>query len=58
MDKLNNLKLKNCVIFSHNLGGFDGYFIYKGLLDLPDININNVTSIIDDLHRFISIQVS
>jgi DNA polymerase type B, organellar and viral len=59
MDKLNNLKLKkNCVIFSHNLGSFDGYFIYKGLLDLPDIDINNVTSIIDDLHRFINIQLS
>jgi DNA polymerase family B len=57
MDKLNNLKLKNCVIFTHNLGSFDGYFIYKGLLELPDININNVTSIIDDLHKFISIQV-
>jgi hypothetical protein len=57
MSKLNNLNFKKLIIFSHNLGSFDGYFIYKGLLELPDININKVNSIIDELHRFISIDL-
>ena len=40
-------------IFAHNLGNFDGYFLYKGLMSCyqPD----NVTSIIDDSNKFISI---
>jgi hypothetical protein len=37
---------------------FDGYFIFKGLLELPDIDINKVNSIIDDLHRFINIDIT
>jgi hypothetical protein len=57
MSKLNDLKLEKCVIFSHNLGSFDGYFIFKGLLELPEIDINKVNSIIDELHRFISIEI-
>ncbi len=57
MIKLNNLNLNKCIIYSHNLGSFDGYFIYKGVLELPDININKVNSIIDELHRFISIDL-
>jgi hypothetical protein len=52
-----DLKLHKCVIFSHNLGSFDGYFLFKGLLELPDINIDKVNSVIDDLHRFISIDI-
>lgn len=44
-------------IFSHNLGSFDGYFIFKGLLELPNIDISKVNSIIDDLHKFISIEI-
>nr|WLF85167.1 hypothetical protein [Amanita phalloides] len=58
MNKLIDLNLNNCVIYSHNLGSFDGYFIFKGLLELPDIDIDNVNSIIDDLHRFISIGIT
>nr|UEP17224.1 hypothetical protein [Lactarius zonarius] len=57
MNRLNDLNLHKCIIFSHNLGSFDGYFLFKGLLDLPDININKVNSIIDDLHRFITIDL-
>ena len=57
MNELNNLKLNKIIIFSHNLGSFDGYFIFKGLLELPDIDISKVNSIIDDLHRFISIEI-
>jgi hypothetical protein len=58
MTKLSNLNLHKCIIYSHNLGSFDGYFIFKGLLELPDVNINKVNSIIDELHRFISIDVT
>ena len=57
MNELNELKLHKCVIFSHNLGSFDGYFIFKGLLELPNIDVSKVNSIIDDLHRFISIDI-
>jgi hypothetical protein len=57
MNRLNNLNLHKCVIFSHNLGSFDGYFIFKGLLGLPNINLDKVNSIIDDFHRFINIDI-
>lgn len=40
-------------IFAHNLGSFDGYFLYKGLL--RNLNIKNVSSIIDDKNKFICI---
>ena len=56
MLKLEATHLKKCVIFAHNLGNFDGYFIYKALLELPDVNINDVTCIIDNLHKFINIE--
>lgn len=58
MNRLNELNLHKCVIFSHNLGSFDGYFIFKGLLELPEVNIDKVNSIIDDLHKFISIDIA
>lgn len=57
MSELNKLNLNKCIIFSHNLGSFDGYFIFKGLLELPEIDINKVNSIIDDFHKFISIEI-
>ncbi len=57
MNKLNNLNLHKCIIFSHNLGSFDGYFIFKGLLELPDVSMDKVNSIIDDLQRFIGIDI-
>lgn len=57
MNELNELKLHKCIIFYHNLGSFDGYFIFKGLLELPEIDINKVNSIIDDFHRFINIEI-
>jgi hypothetical protein len=58
MEKLNGLNLHKIVIFSHNLGSFDGYFLFKGLLELPGVNIDKVNSIIDDLHRFINIDIA
>ena len=58
MNKINDLNLHKCIIFSHNLGSFDGYFIFKGLLGLPGVNIDKVNSIIDDLQRFISIDIA
>ena len=41
-------------IFAHNLGEFDGYFLYKGLM--LSYNPNQITSIIDESNSFISIQ--
>jgi hypothetical protein len=38
------------------LGHFDGYFIYKAILNLPNIDINKVNSIIDDKHKFVGIE--
>ena len=40
-------------IFVHNLGGFDGYFIYKHLCEYA--NPHFVSTIIDDHNRFIQI---
>ena len=37
--------LKNHTIYCHNLGGFDGYYIYKALFHFCDFN--NITSILD-----------
>jgi hypothetical protein len=47
---------KNSIIYCHNLGHFDGYFIYKAILNLPNIDINKVGCIIDDQHKFIVIE--
>lgn len=41
------------VIFVHNLGGFDGYFIFKALL--MQLGKDNVDSVIDKEHDFIQI---
>jgi hypothetical protein len=43
----NNITIENkLVIFAHNLGNFDGYFLYKGLMSC--FNPENISSIIDD----------
>jgi len=50
----NNITIEGkLVIFAHNLGDFDGYFLYKGLMSC--YNPENVSSIIDDSNSFISI---
>jgi hypothetical protein len=46
----------NGVIFMHNLGSFDGCYIYKYLLFYT--NPVNVSTIIDDKNRFIQISLS
>jgi hypothetical protein len=40
-------------IFAHNLGDFDGYFLYKALMLY--YNPKNISSIMDDTNTFISI---
>ena len=40
-------------IFVHNLGSFDGYFIYKALSEIS--NPNQVNTIIDNKNKFILI---
>ena len=50
----NNITIENkLVIFAHNLGNFDGYFLYKGLMSC--FNPENISSIIDDKKTFIPI---
>jgi len=44
-------------IFVHNLGKFDGYFLYNGLLKTVD-NIKNLNTIVDNKNNFISIYYS
>ena len=41
-------------IFAHNLGSFDGLFIYKALLNYGILT--NIDTIIDDKNKFISIK--
>jgi hypothetical protein len=43
-------------IFAHNLGNFDGYFLYKGLLN--HYPVKDVNSLIDESNTFISILVN
>ena len=42
------------IIFAHNLGSFDGYFLFKGLMN--NYNPDQISSIIDESNSFISIQ--
>ena len=53
----NNLTSKDkLTIFAHNLGNFDGYFLYKGLMN--NYNPENVSSIIDDSNTLFSISTN
>jgi hypothetical protein len=54
LSKINSIK--NSIIYCHNLGHFDGYFIYKAILNLPNIDLTKVSCIIDDKHKFIGIE--
>ena len=45
-------KLEFEIIFVHNLGGFDGYFIYKALSSISEAKVN---TIIDNHNNFIII---
>lgn len=47
-------KNKTKTTFVHNLGSFDGLFLYKGLLNI--VNINNLSTIIDTKNKFILIK--
>lgn len=58
IEYVKNLKLKgrNHTVFVHNLGGFDGYFIYKGLLQV--LAPNQVETLIDAQNKFILIKAN
>jgi hypothetical protein len=43
-------------IFIHNLGSFDGYFIYKAISNY--FKPNNISTIIDDKNKFIQISLT
>jgi len=55
---LENLELSSAklTIFAHNLGDFDGYFLYKGLM--MNYNPESISSIIDESNSFISIKLN
>ena len=53
IDYISNTPKNFETIFAHNLGSFDGLFLYKGLL--KNLDITNISSIIDDKNDFISI---
>lgn len=53
LDTLLILKIET--IFVHNLGGFDGFFIYKGLLNIDNIVVDNISTLIDESNKFITI---
>jgi len=46
------------IIFTHNLGSFDGYFIYKALSNYFTDNPEIVSTIIDNQNKFITIKVN
>lgn len=49
------LKICSHTIYVHNLGAFDGYFIFKYLSQI--LNAKEITSIIDPHNKFISIKL-
>lgn len=49
----NKLLYRKLTIFAHNLGEFDGYFLYNGLMMCH--NPDNISSLIDESNSFISI---
>ena len=49
-----NISSKNYIFFSHNLGSFDGLFLYKNLLK-HTVNIELNNCMIDKNNRFIKI---
>ena len=54
---VNNLNMNtNLIIFAHNLGAFDGYFIYRGLMMC--YNPEQLSALIDESNKFISITSS
>jgi DNA polymerase type B, organellar and viral len=46
------------IIFTHNLGSFDGYFIYKALSNYFTNNPEKVSTIIDNQNKFITIKIN
>jgi hypothetical protein len=48
---------RNCTIFAHNLGGYDGYFIYKYFLSIIS-NVDDLNTMIDNANKFITIEYS
>jgi hypothetical protein len=51
-----NFVERNLVIFMHNLGSFDGFFLYKGLMNNNLCNYKDVKSMIDKDNEFIQIE--
>jgi len=51
----NVISSKIGIVFMHNLGSFDGYFIYKALSIYAYENKHKVSTIIDQHNKFISI---
>lgn len=45
-------------IFVHNLGSFDGYFLYKNLLNSNIFQPSEISTIIDHHNKFIQIVVN
>lgn len=53
---ITNIKDTKFIIFMHNLGSFDGGFLYKGLMLIDDIfHYKNISTIIDKQNQFIQI---
>ena len=51
------LKLGNTlIIFSHNLGSFDGYFILPSLFEVAEDPEMDIELLIDPKNKFISIE--
>ena len=54
-----DLRGKNLVLYSHNLGSFDAYFIYKPLVKYfkgkSNNKLNPISAFIDDRNKFIMI---
>jgi len=53
---MHNKVYSNCsTIFAHNLGSFDGYFIYKALMS--HFECDDVSMVVDDQNKFVCLQI-
>jgi hypothetical protein len=55
LDFMISLK-KDYIIFAHNLGGYDGYFIYKEFITIVE-NLDDLNCLFDSGNKFISISL-
>jgi hypothetical protein len=56
MDYMCSLQ-KDYVIFAHNLGSYDGYFLYKNIMSILE-DVDDITCLVDNDNKFITVTLN